>query len=46
MATGRKAASEAGRELRTERDRKEKTVAASALAQSPRRKGRSARRRK
>jgi hypothetical protein len=46
MATGRNAASEAGRQLRTEKDAREKTVAASDLAQARRRKGRPGRRRK
>lgn len=46
MATGRKAASEAGRELRTERDQREKTVAASDLAQTRGRRGRPGKRRK
>ena len=45
MATGRKAASEAGRELAKERDPRESTVAASDLAQARRRKGRTGRRR-
>lgn len=46
MATGRRGASEAGRELRKERDLREKTVAASDLAQTRRRTGRPGRRRK
>lgn len=46
MATGKKAASEAGRQLKTEKDPKEKTVAASDLAQARHRKGRPAKRRK
>jgi len=46
LATGKKAASEAGRELRTEKDAKEKTVAASDLAQARPRKVRPGRRRK
>jgi hypothetical protein len=36
MATSKKVASEAGHELKTEKDKREKSVAASALAQSQR----------